>query len=103
MSNRYRRGNGGPAKGHVREAFLDAADAYLAWESGEPEPRVDFEGGRIPISRACGIVWNCSDILPHLAVVGLDMCGIEISRRTYAAAARALLPAIKDAQLTRAA
>jgi hypothetical protein len=51
----------------------------------------------------CGIVWNCSDILPSLAVFGLEMCGIEISRRTYAAAARALLPAIKDAQLTRAA
>ena len=54
-------------------------------------------------SCACGIVWNCTDILPSLAVFGLEMCGIEISRRTYTAAARALLPAIKDAQLMSAA
>ena len=86
----YRNGNGGPAKGHVREAFLDATLAYIDWEAGDPEPTVDFEGRLIPISRACGIVWNCSDILPNGAVDTLDGCGIDLSRRTYAAAARAL-------------
>ena len=88
MSNNYRHGNAGPAKRHVREAFLDATDAYMAWEDGTPEPTVDFEGRPIPISRACGIVWNCSDILPSGAVDTLDGCGIDLSRRTYAAAAR---------------
>jgi hypothetical protein len=99
----YRNDNGGPAKGHVREAFLDATDAYMNWEDGDPEPTVDFEGRPIPISRACSIVWNCSDILPHDAVSTLVNCGIELSRRTYAAAARTLSAAIKDAQQTRAA
>jgi hypothetical protein len=95
MSN-YRSGNGGHAGGHVRHAFLEAIDAYMDWESGEPEPTVDFEARPITISRACGIVWNCSDILPSGAVDTLDQCEIELSRRTYAAAARALSVTIKD-------
>jgi hypothetical protein len=93
----YRNGNGGPAKGHVRAAFLDATLAYVDWEAGDPEPTVDFEGRTIPTSGACGIVWNCSDILPSGAVDTLDGCGIDLSRRTYAAAARALSVAIKNA------
>jgi hypothetical protein len=90
MSN-YRNGKNG---GHVRNMFLDAVDAYLAWEEGEPEPTVDFEvrfvARPIPISRACGIVWSGSDTLPSGAVDALDQCGIEINHRTYAAAARAV-------------
>ena len=97
----YRNGkNGGHVGGHVRNMFLDAVDAYLAWEEGEPEPTVDFEvrfvARPITISRACGIVWNCSDILPSGAVDSCESCGIELGRRTYAPAARALLAAIKD-------
>ena len=95
MSN-YRSGNGGHAGAHVRDVFLSAIDAYLDWEPGEPEPMVDFVARPIPISRACGIVWNCSDILPSGAVSTFDQRGIEINRRTYAAAARAMLAAIKD-------
>ena len=45
----YRNGSGGPAKGHVREAFLDATDAYMNWEDGDPEPTISFEGRPIPI------------------------------------------------------
>jgi hypothetical protein len=50
----YRKGNGGPAKGHVREAFLEATLAYMDWEDGDPEPTVDFEGRRdgLGLSRA---------------------------------------------------
>jgi hypothetical protein len=73
---------------------------YLAWEKGEPEPTVDFEvrheARPITISQACGMVWNCSDILPSGAVASVDGCGLELNRRTYAAAAGALLPAIKE-------
>jgi hypothetical protein len=40
-------------------------------DDGEPEPTVEYEIGyeprQIPISRACGLVWNCTDILPGLA------------------------------------
>jgi hypothetical protein len=96
----YRSGNGGHSPGHVRDTFVSAIDAYLAWEQGESEPTVDFEVRRearpITISQACGMVWNCSDILPSGAVNTLDECGLELGRRTYAAAARTLLTAIKD-------
>jgi hypothetical protein len=95
MSN-CRSGTGGHAGTHVQDVFLSAIDAYMDWESGEPEPTVDFVTRPIPISRACGIVWNCSDILPSGAVDALDQCGIELNRRTYAAAARALSAAIKE-------
>ena len=39
----YRNGkNGGHVGGHVRNTFLAAVDAYLAWEEGEPEPTIDY-------------------------------------------------------------
>jgi hypothetical protein len=84
----------GHAPGHVREVFLSAIDAYRAWEAGQPEPTVGFEKsyvrGDIPISKACTLVWNCTDIMPSLAVFELELAGFEIKRRTYAACARAL-------------
>jgi len=59
---------GGHAPGHVRDAFLAAIEAFYHWDDGEPEPTVPFEINyepvEIPISKACGLVWNCTDILP---------------------------------------
>ena len=57
----------GHAPGHVREAFLDAAEAFEKWEPGTPEPTVDFESRPTPISALCRIVWNCTDIVPSIA------------------------------------
>lgn len=90
----------GHAPGHVRDAFLAAIDAFEAWDwqRGEPEPKIDYqihyEPREIKISQACGLVWNCTDVLPgdyarYLADFGLQ-------RQTYAAAARTILAAIKD-------
>ena len=98
--NRSRRGNGGHAPGHVRDTFLQALEAYLQWENGDPEPKVTYEvryePQEISISEACGLVWNCTDIVPSLAFGTLEDCGIECSRQTYAAAARALKFAIAN-------
>ena len=59
---------GGHAPGHVRDAFRAAIEAFYHWNDGEPEPTVTFEINyepvEIPISKACGLVWNCTDILP---------------------------------------
>jgi hypothetical protein len=58
----------GRAPGHVRETFCAAVAAFYHWERGEPEPTVEYEihyvAHSIPISRACGLVWNCTDVLP---------------------------------------
>jgi hypothetical protein len=40
----------GHAPGHVRETFCDAAEAFIAWNPGEPEPTVDYEIRYVPHS-----------------------------------------------------
>jgi hypothetical protein len=79
--------------------FLEAIEAYRNWNDDEPEPTVTYEvhyqPEEIPISRACGLLWSCTDILPSGDVYALEYCGIELRTTTYAAAAHALLEAIK--------
>jgi hypothetical protein len=95
----YRIGMGGHAPGHVRDTFLSAIDAYNDWDLTGPEPTVEFEvhyePRPIPISKACGLVWNCTDILPGGAFDVLSGNDVEPKSRTYAAAARALLSQLK--------
>src|SRR5262245_52593030 len=83
----------GHAPGHVRETFLDAIDAFIAWEDGAPEPTVEYEVNYVPrqitLSKACGLLWNCNDILPGNAFDWVkDVLGVE--RQTYAAVAQAM-------------
>lgn len=103
----YRSGNGGHAPGHVRDTFLSAIEAFREWEPETPEPTVEFEVNfeprKITISKACGLVWNCSDVLPRLAVYELECCGVELSRCTYAAATRALRIEIENSAPAKAA
>jgi hypothetical protein len=60
----------GHAPGHVRDTFLAAIEVFYGWNRGESEPTVEYEINyvphQIPISRACGLVWNCTDILPGI-------------------------------------
>ncbi|MBV9331633.1 MAG: hypothetical protein JOZ55_08780 [Alphaproteobacteria bacterium] len=90
----------GHAGGHVRETFGDAVHAFLDWGEGEPEPvveyQVNYEPHEIPISRACTLVWNCTDIVRGALFDRLrDDAELHMGARTYGACARALLPAIK--------
>jgi hypothetical protein len=93
---------GGHCPGHVRETFLAALDAYAEWASGEPEPTVDFEvkyvPRAIPISKAAGLVWSCSDILPSDAVSTIEETDLAALMQscTYASAARALKQRVQD-------
>jgi len=89
------------APGHIRDMFLAAIEAFMEWNEGEPEPtvtyEVDYEPREITISEACGLLWNCKDILPGGDYSWLTgHAGLEIKRQTYAAAARAMLEAIKS-------
>jgi hypothetical protein len=101
MTNYAHSRYGGHAPGHVPDTFLAAVDAFAAWEDGEPEPTVEFEVHHrlvvITISQACGLVWSCSDILPNRVVSQLvDYCDVPLTRRTYAAAARAMRQRISE-------
>ena len=91
--------------GHVREAFLEAIEAYHGWrcygrQKGETLPNVTFEvryePTQISLTTACGLVWGCTDQLPRIEVDWL-VEDLELPMRsgTYAAAARAMLADIK--------
>lgn len=76
------------------------------WNGADPEPTVDYEINyvphRIPISRACGLVWNCTDIVPGNLFDRLqaefNFWERSIKHQTYAACARAILEDIKAHQ-----
>jgi hypothetical protein len=93
----------GHAPGHVREAARDAFEAWLNWDVRRPDPTVDYEVGYvprpIPISKMCGIVWNCTDIVPgdlfNELRDALNRTGRTVRTRTYGACARAILKDIK--------
>jgi hypothetical protein len=58
------------------------------------EYEVSYIPRQIPISKACALVWNCTDIVPSGEFDVLEEFGPK--RRTYAACARAMAKAMKD-------
>lgn len=94
----------GHAPGHVRDTACDAFQAWMDWDGTSPEPTVEYEikyvAHRIPISRACGLVWNCNDILPRSVYddlqSNLKQVGHTVRRQTYSACAQAILSSIKQ-------
>lgn len=90
----------GHAPGHVRETFAEAVGLFLRWRRGQAEPMVDHEVNyelvSVPISRACTLVWNCSDIMPGDLFFDLRNEDLEMKSSTYAACARAMYAAIQS-------
>jgi hypothetical protein len=79
----------GHAPGHIRDTARAAFDAWLEWDGTSPEPTVEYEERQISISRALGLVWNCTDIISGSVFDSLrEAAGDRIGRRTYAACAR---------------
>jgi hypothetical protein len=87
---RYQRN--GHAPGHVRDTFGDAVEAFVDWDGTGPEPTIEFEVNykprQITLSEACGLLWNCTDIMPSEMVSRLEE--VELKSLTYAAGARAM-------------
>jgi hypothetical protein len=72
--------------------FLEAIEAYSNWNDGEPEPTVTYEvhyqPEEIPISRACGGALELYRYTPiGRRLCSLELCGMDLKSRTYAAAA----------------
>lgn len=83
--------------GDVRDTALAAFRAWLNWDPRtEPEPTVN----EITISHACGLVWNCRDIVPGGVVDQLCTEGLKCAN-TYAGCARAILKQIKARRAPR--
>jgi hypothetical protein len=92
IGSSYKPGRGGHAPGDLRNAFLEALDAYESWEDGAAEPDVELRDRQVKLSAVAGLLWNCSDIVPSVwmqQVRDLDT-GDESFRiaPTYAAVAR---------------
>jgi hypothetical protein len=89
----------GHAAAHVRDTACNALWAWIDWDGEGPEPTIEYEihyePREITISQACGLVWNCTDIVPGDLVDALCAEGLEIKRRTYAGCARAIVENIK--------
>lgn len=100
----YKPGRGGHAPGDIRAAFLEAIEAYEAWEDGEPEPTVEVRERPMRLSEVCGLLWNCSDTMPGVEERHLEgmLPWPQPSCATYARAARTLKDAISRV-LTREA
>lgn len=96
----------GHAPGHVRDTFLAAIEAFASWRPGEPEPTVEFEVGyeprQVTLSKACRLVWKCTDIVPggefdllQGKLESLNYGETVLRRRTYAACAQAMVGAVQ--------
>jgi hypothetical protein len=84
----------GHAPGHVRGTFLNVVDEFFGWKPSQAEPvvehEVNYQPHSTPISRACTLVWNCTDLVPGDILDSLRNAGLEIRSPTYAACARAV-------------
>ena len=82
----------GHAPGHVRDCFAEAVEAFYECKGIGPEPKVDFEINYEPtsitLSEACGLLWNCTDIMPGWMVDILQE--YDLKRVTYAGGARTM-------------
>jgi hypothetical protein len=89
----------GHAPGHVRDAACAAFEAWASWNGTGLEPTVEYEvhyePRQIRVSRVCGFVWNCTDIVPDSVINQLLGEGLGIKSRTYAACARAIVEDIR--------
>jgi hypothetical protein len=80
---------GGHAPGDLRDAFGEAIDAYEAWEEGEPEPNIEVRGRAMSLRAVCGLLWNCSDIMPSMLMRQMDDLKSYRDNRHFGSYARA--------------
>ncbi len=112
LHSKYRPARGGHAPGDVRDAFLEAAELLRNHQVGMPIPTVELREQEMPLSALCGLLWNCTDIMPGYACdeVGsfMEVNGWEYEKclrrgATYAQAARAIRAVITRSASHKAA
>jgi hypothetical protein len=90
----------GHAPGNVCDTFAAAVEAFQRWDGSGREPTVEFEVNneprRITISQACGLVWDCTDVVP-----GWIADTLHPRTASYAGAARAMRRSIVEQRCLR--
>lgn len=73
-----------------QDIFQLAIEEFLAWQQGDPEPTIDYDGQVLTLTEACNMARNLPDIYP--ASAGWDDLRevLDMKSATYAAVARAL-------------
>ncbi len=61
----------------LRGAFTDALSAYELWEDGEPEPTIELGPLHVPITAACRLLSDYSDI--HLPSACPDQAVLRLA------------------------
>lgn len=76
----------------LQEAFLEAVEAFAAWQEGGDEPTVSYEDKDVPISSIFGRFRTSNDLLPQKARLAVDdiLGGAEGLGDTYSGAASEL-------------
>ena len=92
--HKYNPARGGHTQGHLRDAFATAVEEYMThpYSTDDPDPivKVGDHEVEMPLSRLCGLLWNCTDCMPSgLAELIFDRDD-HLHRRTYAVGARAV-------------
>ena len=97
----YRPARGGHAPGDLRDAFAEALEEFEALKEGEPLPTVEVRDQEISLARLCGLLWNCTDIMPSGMCWMVQCCGVDdfLVGSTYATGARQLKELIRSASL----
>lgn len=96
MSTNTARLQGGHLAGHFRETFSNALEAVCRRRGRAPFPKIEFDGRKISVADACGLVWNCTDALPSADASMIEML-TDRRAGSYAAAARRLKKVIAGA------
>jgi hypothetical protein len=85
----------GHAPGNVCDTFAAAVEAFQRWDGSGREPTVEFEVNneprRITISQACGLVWDCTDVVPGWIADTLHPPRQRLMRELHARCAGRLL------------
>jgi hypothetical protein len=71
-------------RGERHEIFQLAAQVFATGWRGDPLT-IEYDEKKLTLEDACGLVWNCSDILPSSTVDELRGM-LDMKSRTYAAA-----------------
>jgi hypothetical protein len=67
MTNYIGGRKGGRLPENLLEAFDSAVELFMGWDlffDPLKEPTVTLDDRMVPISRICGLVWNCTDLMP---------------------------------------
>jgi hypothetical protein len=73
-----------PRISRISRRWPDATVALKVW--------LDNDHGEITLSRACGLVWNCTNLLPMDVKIRIDsIAGEQMKGLTYAIGARRLI------------